>query len=122
MNALATRLFDSLNCAILPDSPAVCRSAVMHDPGSHSALRFFAYPDRGSEKIMLRFRASACPDLLAACELTCRMSTGSPESWPAADDLIRELDIPIEKTGRILLIEDALNDLRRQLKSGPIGQ
>jgi NifU-like protein involved in Fe-S cluster formation len=64
----------------------------------------------------LRFRARGCPHMLAAAEHFCREFTGRPvaalqDFRPAAT--IRELEIPVGKTGRILLLEDAIRRLWR---------
>jgi NifU-like protein involved in Fe-S cluster formation len=64
----------------------------------------------------LRFRARGCPHLIAAAEHFCREFVGKPVS--ALQDFrpgatIRELEIPVSKTGRILLLEDAIHRLWR---------
>lgn len=62
----------------------------------------------------LRFQAWGCPHLIAAAEAFC----SSYEQRPAADlldfsaaALIKSLPVPIEKTGRILVLEDAVRSL-----------
>ncbi len=59
----------------------------------------------------LRFRAYGCPHLLAATEAFC----GDFEGRPLADlhafsavEAAHRLSVPIEKTGRILVLEDAV--------------
>lgn len=66
----------------------------------------------------LRFRALACPHLIAATEHFCgrfegRATTSLREFDPAAT--VRELQIPLSKTGRILLLEDAIQLLRQKI-------
>ena len=66
-----------------------------------------------------RFRAYGCPQLLAAAEWLCRNSEGEPlsklDSFDAAE--IRGLlGVPVEKTGRILLLEDAVALLSHALR------
>jgi len=62
----------------------------------------------------LRFKAWACPHVIAAVEAFCTEFEGRP----AADllefstsDLMQSLSVPVEKTGRILVLEDAVRSL-----------
>lgn len=59
----------------------------------------------------MAYRVWGCPYLIAALEAVClaleKKPPGSLENFDAAD-ITRELSIPIEKSGRILLLEDAL--------------
>lgn len=62
----------------------------------------------------LRFRALACPHLIAAAECFCERFAGQPaaslqEFSPA--EVMQELQVPVSKTGRILLLEDAVRRL-----------
>jgi nitrogen fixation protein NifU and related proteins len=62
----------------------------------------------------LRFRAYGCPHLIAAAEAFCRDYEGRPLSELrqfSAVELVRDLPVPIEKTGRILVLEDAVRSL-----------
>lgn len=64
----------------------------------------------------LRFRAFGCPHLIAACEAFCRDWEGRPVAALAsfsAEGLLEALPVPIEKTGRILVLEDAVRSLAR---------
>jgi NifU-like protein involved in Fe-S cluster formation len=66
----------------------------------------------------LRFRALACPHLIAAAEYFCgrfegRATTSLREFDPR--ETVRELQIPVSKTGRILLLEDAIQLLRQKI-------
>ncbi len=66
----------------------------------------------------VRFRAYGCPHTIAACDYACeRLEGESPDalSGLAVDELMRSLSVPVEKTGRILMLEDALRDLTSQL-------
>ena len=62
----------------------------------------------------LRFRALACPHLLAATETFCRDYEGRPCSdlldFRAAE-VMATLPVPTEKLGRILVLEDAVHSL-----------
>jgi NifU-like protein involved in Fe-S cluster formation len=66
----------------------------------------------------LRFRALACPHLIAAAEYFCgrfegRATTSLREFDPR--ETVRELQIPLSKTGRILLLEDVIQSLRQKI-------
>lgn len=66
----------------------------------------------------LRYRVFGCPHLVAAAEQSCERFEGGPVEAIRAfsvPELRAELGIPIEKTGRLLLLQDALNALRRDL-------
>lgn len=69
----------------------------------------------------LRFRAFGCPHLIAAAEELCRRIEGGPaealQDVPVTQ-LMEQLDVPVEKTGRILLLEDAAHALGRAILTG----
>ncbi|MBT8068711.1 MAG: iron-sulfur cluster assembly scaffold protein [Gammaproteobacteria bacterium] len=62
----------------------------------------------------LRFKAWGCPHLIAACESFCAGYEGKPvqslEEFLAAD-IMQILPVPVEKTGRILVLEDTVRSL-----------
>ncbi len=62
----------------------------------------------------LTFRAFGCPHFLAACEWLCQSlegkETGALESLKPAE-IMQTLSLPVEKTGRILVLEDAAKAL-----------
>ena len=63
----------------------------------------------------MRFRAWGCPHTIAAAEAACRALEGCPISELlefSASGLMEELAVPVEKTGRILVLEDAVRSLR----------
>jgi len=66
-----------------------------------------------------RFRAYGCPHVVAAAEALCERYEGRPvaelEAFEAVD-LVRDLPVPAEKTGRILVIEDAARSLGKTLR------
>jgi NifU-like protein involved in Fe-S cluster formation len=68
----------------------------------------------------LRFLAYGCPHVIAACEQFCRTFEGGPitaiDGFRAAD-IMRELSVPVEKTGRILVLEDAVRLLGQEIAS-----
>ena len=69
----------------------------------------------------MRFRAWGCPHLIAAAETACAILEGCPVAgladWTAAD-LMQDLPVPVEKTGRILVLEDAVRSLGQSLRDG----
>ncbi len=75
---------------------------------------------RGDTIAAMAFRVRGCPHLIAALELACRILTGQPvaslENFDSAN-ITQELSVPVEKAGRILLLEDALAALWAQYVS-----
>ncbi len=67
----------------------------------------------------LRFLAWGCPHVIAACEAFCRQFEGR-----AASDLedfetgpiMQDLAVPIEKAGRILVLEDTVRSLGQAIR------
>ncbi|MDJ0760045.1 MAG: iron-sulfur cluster assembly scaffold protein [Woeseiaceae bacterium] len=56
-----------------------------------------------------RFRAKGCPHLVAAAEAFCADLEGQPVAALETQfgvDIMRRLSVPVEKTGRILVLED----------------
>ena len=102
------------------EGPAVAGSryeaeAAESDSGAHLSLS--AVTDRGV-LASLRFRVFACPHLIAAAEVCCERFEGEPVNQLGDLDvphLMETLGVPIEKTGRILLLEDAIRSLRSQI-------
>lgn len=70
----------------------------------------------------LRFRAWGCPHTIAVAEAACAALEGRPVADLlefSARDLMEELAVPVEKTGRILVIEDAVRSLGRRFGDEP---
>jgi len=68
--------------------------------------------------IALRYRVYGCPHLIAAAQVSCERFEGSPVQELtdfSVSGLMETLGVPIEKTGRILLLDDALQSLRSQI-------
>lgn len=66
----------------------------------------------------LRFRALGCPHLIAAAEHFCRHNSGQAVETLQDFDASRmtaDLAVPVRKSGRILLLEDAVRNLWRQI-------
>jgi NifU-like protein involved in Fe-S cluster formation len=67
----------------------------------------------------LRFKAWGCPHVIAAAEAFCAAYEGRAIAELlefSASDLMQSLPVPTEKTGRILVIEDAVHSLGNMLR------
>ena len=70
----------------------------------------------------LRFRAWGCPHFIAAAEVFCADFEGRSALQLAdfsASEVMQTLSVPVEKTGRILVLEDAVRSLGRSVRNGP---
>ena len=70
----------------------------------------------------LRFKAWGCPHLLAATEAFCRQYEGRPSADVAEfriGEIMQTLPVPTEKTGRILVLEDAVRSLGQSVQRDP---
>ena len=69
----------------------------------------------------MRFRAWGCPHTIAAAELACAELEGQPVAdlldFPVSG-LMEKLPVPVEKTGRILVLEDAIRLLGQRFGVG----
>ena len=86
------------------------------DQGVHLCLYATA---SGGRIEQLRFRAWGCPHTIAAAEAFCTGYEGSPVSALLefqASGLMQSLPVPVEKTGRILVLEDAVHSLGNLLR------
>ena len=73
-------------------------------------IRLSAEVDNNEVRAM-RFEAWGCPHVIAAAEEVCASFEGKPVSGLlgiSAADLMQSLSVPVEKTGRILVVEDAV--------------
>jgi len=73
----------------------------------------------------LRFRVFGCPHLIAAAEATCeRFEGGAVNKLQEfnVSDLMETLGVPVEKMGRILLLEDAIQALLSQVDGKAINR
>jgi len=90
-------------------------TVLVNDQGVRVELA--ASAENGQLSVM-RFRAWGCPHLVAAAEWVCRHYEGGPvsalEIFPTAR-IMEDLAVPTEKTGRILVLEDAIQSLGRSL-------
>ncbi len=86
-------------------------------------VRLMAVTEQGT-LAALRYRIFGCPHLIAAAEAVCERFEGRPVQMLAELDvpeLMRWLDVPVEKTGRILLLEDAVRSLLDEIGSAGTG-
>jgi NifU-like protein involved in Fe-S cluster formation len=71
----------------------------------------------------VRFRVFGCPHLVAAAEEWCRHAqgrcVGAKDARPAVAELMASLEVPVEKTGRILVLEDAWQALLKTIDREP---
>jgi NifU-like protein involved in Fe-S cluster formation len=106
-NELTRRHFEEPSCAgEIPG--ASCRGAA----GSRAQGTWVQFDLRLTAGIIraARFRAFGCPHVIAACDLTCEAASGRnlEPRLPQSPQTLRErLAAPVEKLGRLLLIEDA---------------
>lgn len=81
-------------------------------------IRLSAKAADGSVSAM-RFCAWGCPHVIAAAEAACRRFEGCPvaelEQFSTAQ-IMKDLAVPIEKTGRILVLEDTVRSLGQAIK------
>ena len=68
----------------------------------------------------LRFRAWGCPHVIAAAEAFCVSYEGRPlrdlQMFSVAE-LMQSLSVPAQKTGRILVLEDAVRSLWQEMSA-----
>ena len=103
------------HAADCPGEPSGAVSVYLDEQGIR--LRFSAVVAEGVLDA-LTFRARGCPHVLAACEWLCRRFEGRPvaaleDLSPA--DIMQALSVPVAKTGRILVLEDAVRLLTRRI-------
>ncbi len=87
------------------------------DDGQGNVIELVAGIDNDTLQA-LHFRAMGCPHLIAGAEHLCSLFEGRETKFLREFDAaatVRELDIPLSKTGRILLLEDAIQLLRRKI-------
>lgn len=109
---LTRELFaDPAHAAAEPGEPA--EGASVYFDGQGVRVRLSGRVEDGAVK-GLRFRAYGCPHFIAACEWLCRDLDGKPVdalgAWQPAQ-IMQTLGLPVEKTGRILVLEDAAREL-----------
>lgn len=92
--------------------------------GPEVRVQLFARLD-GETVRRLRFRAWGCPHVIAAAEYFCKNHEGlvlSDLERFDVSEIIEKLAVPVEKTGRILVLEDAVRVLLGAVKGGAQGR
>lgn len=85
----------------------------------------FVVAATGGRVASVRYNVYGCPHVIAACDRVAEMLEGQPISALRQldlDRLSRELDVPREKFGKLLRIEDALSECAGQLEPAMEGQ
>ncbi len=89
-----------------------------------ATVRFFALLQQDSLS-EVGFRACACPHIIAACSLVAERLQGRPPADLCQAELtggLQELEIPVEKMGKILILQDALRACWEDLQARPSGR
>ena len=90
--------------------------AFFEDQGMRIRLSAGLEKDRITE---LRFLVWGCPHVIAASEAFCRqfegLSVAELEHFKT-DQIMLDLAVPVEKTGRILVLEDTVRSLRAAIR------
>ena len=91
------------------DGPWVCGEAGSVREGTH--IRCFIKRDTAGRIAALKFRAYACPDTWKVLRALERELPGHPPTAPPAGprDWLQQHGLPVEKLGRLLMVEDAFH-------------
>jgi NifU-like protein involved in Fe-S cluster formation len=115
------RLFaDPAHAGDLPPGDSRTATAEASETAAGCRVRLSASEEAG-RLTAVRFRAFGCPHLLAAAEAFCAEVEGQPSTAllaPRVPALMELLAVPVEKTGRLLLLADAAETLARELLEG----
>ena len=116
-NALTRALFsDPLHVGDLQNEHEITARAAASESAGGARLQLAIGLEDGKLR-ECRFLVFGCPHVVAAAEWLCRNSEGGTLADLAAfhaADCMGPLEIPVEKTGRILLLEDAIRLLTEQ--------
>lgn len=115
-NDLVRRCFtDPAYGGDLPAAEGRSVRARAEEGGAGARIELAARVDNG-RITGLRFRVFGCPHLVAATELLCERFEGAQvvelDPFPGYE-LAERLQIPVEKAGRLLCLEDAFDRLRQ---------
>lgn len=119
-NLIVRELFGhAAHAGSLDDNDATVFRASASESAQGAQIALAVMLDNGLIRKM-RFRAWGCPYLIAAAESVCARLEQRPVSdlgdFPL-QEIMQNLSIPVERTGRILLIENALQRLLEQKPS-----
>jgi NifU-like protein involved in Fe-S cluster formation len=116
------RLFaDPAHAGDLPPGYARTCAAEVRESDAGCRVVLAAAADDAGMLNAVRYRAFGCPHLIAAAEAFCADVEGRPAEALrelSAPALMATLCVPVEKTGRILLLQDAADALARKLLDG----
>jgi hypothetical protein len=104
--------------ALSRDHPLVLHASASES--GHGASIVLAAGVAGDTIGEMRFLARGCPHLIAAAEGLCKEREQGAVTGLcvfALAEMLQRFAIPVEKTGRILLLEDALRSLWAQYES-----
>lgn len=114
-SSLVRRCFaDPRHAGELPGAEEPSFSATCSESERGATVQLDAWV-RDGKFAALRFRVFGCPYLIAAAEITCADFEGRSCNQLqefAVEELASRLDAPVEKTGRLLLLEDTISCLR----------
>ncbi|MDE2294259.1 MAG: iron-sulfur cluster assembly scaffold protein [Gammaproteobacteria bacterium] len=112
-SALTRRYFEAAPCAGTLEGPGILSGAA----GSRSLgtwvrfdLRVAGAANRPAVIVEARFLAFGCPHTIAVAAWVAEQAAGHPVSAELpqpVDALRRSFDVPVEKLGRLLVVEDA---------------
>ena len=100
----------------LPDGEGRTVSVTVHEGANGCRISLSGRTD-GERWVALGYRVFGCPHLIAAAEWASSRFEGEPAETLApfpVCEVMRDLKVPVEKTGRILLLEDAFAALDRR--------
>jgi NifU-like protein involved in Fe-S cluster formation len=92
---------------------AIAGAVTAHVDDQGVRIRLYAVVEEGNLR-KLGFQAWACPHVIAAAEAFCAEFEGRSAADLlefSSSDLMKSLPVPVEKTGRILVLEDAVRSL-----------
>ena len=99
--------------------PGAFRTAMAEEGESAAGCRVrLSAAEEAGRLVAVRFRAFGCPHLVAAAEAFCAEVEGQPVAAlrkQRVQALMAQLAVPVGKTGRLLLLEDAAEALARKL-------
>ena len=104
----------------LPEGEGRTVKATVREGAAGPSICLFGRSDH-ERWLALGYRVFGCPHLVAAVEWAVARFEGEAFAAPApfpVDELMVALDVPVEKTGRILLLEDAFVALERKRREG----
>lgn len=101
------------------EAPAETVAATASESRLGARTRLAIVADEGTI-VSCRHATWGCPHLIAAAELVCEQLESTPVGELAQfqpNEIMRRLSVPVQKTGRILLLEDAVQSLAAKLET-----